>query len=133
MMAMTIAPFFKRESVARSGRRTMSTTSAPFDRVGRHRGAGGRIVGIEDARLHARARLDGDFRAEPDHFLDGFRGRGDPRLVRVRLGNNRNLHEFLRGLAMRDRLRGRYGLAAAVDRDRPMRPAQLRSGNRPSG
>ncbi len=62
-------------------------------RIGGHGGAGGGIVRIEDAGFDPGARLDRDFGAKPDHFLDGFGSRGYARLARIGFGSNRNLHK----------------------------------------
>src|SRR5262249_41132557 len=56
--------------------------------------AGGRKFGVGNAGLHAGARLDRDLGAEPFHFLDGFRRRGDPVLVRIALARYGNAHSF---------------------------------------
>ena len=121
MMAMTIAPFFKRESSTAFGRRTLSTISAPFSASRGDSGAGGGIVRIEDAGLDAGARLDGDLGAKADHLLDGFGSRGHARLARIGFGSNRNLHESSDG-----------GRPPAISRCRYLRLGSA-SGNMPSG
>ena len=45
--------------------------------------AGGLIVPVEEARLAARATLNGNVRPQADEFLDRFRGRRDARFSRV--------------------------------------------------
>ncbi len=66
------------------------------ERIGGHRCAGGGIIAIEHAGLHAGARHDGHLGAEADHFLHCVRNCGNAGFA-IGLGSNRNLHRASNG------------------------------------
>jgi hypothetical protein len=65
-----------------------------FDRAVRDRGAGGDKIGVGNAGLGSRARLDHDVGPERPHLLDCFRGRGNAMLARIGLTRYRNAHSL---------------------------------------
>ena len=94
-MATTAAPLFAPLISPPEGRRTRSDHIRRGRRLGR-RGAdfrsGGGVIGVGKARRPSGPRLHGDFRAEPDEFLDGLRRRGDAGFGFIGFGEDSDAH-----------------------------------------